>query len=225
LIEHWDGTSWSIVSGPKLANGAQLSAVAAVSSSDVWAAGDINVAKEGILVEHWDGSSWTQVSSAAFSGVGPMYDISADASNDVWAVGGVTRLHFDGTSWSQEPNSGKVNAGTVLPLSPTDAWDSGVGPGATRNSFPRATFEHWDGKSWTIVSSPNPRPCCSSGAGDMAAVSANDIFALATGVIEHWDGTSWTIVDTLSGVGATGITALSDGTAVVVGENGGILEN
>jgi hypothetical protein len=225
LIEHWDGTSWSIISSPALRDGASLSAVTAVSSNNVWAAGDINVAMEGILVEHWDGTSWSVVSSPAFAGVGPMYDISADASNDVWTVGGATRLHFDGTNWSQIADSNRVNAGTVLPLTSTSVWASGIGPGATRNSFPRATFEHWNGTSWSIIPSPNPHPCCSSGAGDMAAVSASDIFALATGVIEHWDGTSWSIVDTLSGVGATGVTALSDGTVVVLGENGGILQN
>jgi hypothetical protein len=59
----------------------------------------------------------------------------------------------------------------------------------------------------------------------MAAVSASDIFGLALGVIEQWGGTSWSIVDQLNGFGATGVTALRDGTVVVVGQNGGILEN
>jgi hypothetical protein len=86
-------------------------------------------------------------------------------------------------------------------------------------------IEHWNGTSWSIVSGPNPHPNTSSGAGEMAAVSADDIFCLALGVIEQWNGSSWTIVDTLSGFGATGITALSDGTVVVVGENGAILHN
>ena len=61
--------------------------------------------------------------------------------------------------------------------------------------------------------------------GELAAVSAHDIFALATGVIEHWDGTSWSIVDTLSGFGGTGVTALSDGTVVAVSNQGYIVEN
>jgi hypothetical protein len=199
--------------------------VTAISANDVWAAGDINVSNEGILMEHWDGTSWTVVSSPAFTGVGPIYDISANAANDVWAVGGNTSLHFDGTSWTRIPGVSTVNMGSVLALSSTNVWASGVGPGATRNAFPRATFVHWNGTSWSIVSSPNPHPNTSSSAGEMAAVSAKDIFGLALGVIEHWDGTSWSIIDTLSGFGATGVTALSDGTVVVVGENGGILQN
>jgi hypothetical protein len=225
LIEHWNGTSWSVVSSPKLPTGAYLSAVTAVSSNDVWAAGDINVSKEGILMEHWDGTSWTVVSSPAFSGVGPINDISASAANNVWAVGGTTSLHFDGTSWTRIPGVSTVNMVSVLALSPTNVWASGVGPGATRNSFPRATFVHWNGTSWSIVSSPNPNPHGNSGAGEMAAVSADDIFGLAFGKIEHWDGTSWSIIDATVGFGPTGVTALSDGTVVVVGENGGILQN
>jgi hypothetical protein len=225
LIEHWNGTSWSIVSSPKLPNGAYLSAITALSSTDVWAAGDINVSKEGVLIEHWNGTSWSLVSSPAFTGVGPTYDISADASKDVWAVGGNTSLHFDGTSWSRIPGVSTVNMGSSLALSPTNVWASGIGPGATRNAFPRATIVHWNGTSWSIVASPNPHPNTSNGAGAIAAVSADDIFALATGVIEHWDGTSWTIIDTLSGFGATDVSALSDGIVVVVGENGGILMN
>jgi len=225
LIEHWDGMSWSVVSSPQLPNGAYLQAVTAISKNDVWAAGDINVSKEGILMEHYDGTSWSVVSSPAFTGVGPIYDISASASNNIWAVGGNTSLHFDGTSWTRVPGVSTVNMGSVLALSPIDVWASGVGPGATRNSFPRATFVHWNGTSWSIVSSPNPHPNTSSSAGELAAVSASDIFALALGVIEHWDGKIWSIVDTRSGFGATGVTALSDGTVVVVGENGGILQN
>jgi hypothetical protein len=59
----------------------------------------------------------------------------------------------------------------------------------------------------------------------MAAVASNDIFALATGASEHWNGTSWNIVQMLSGISATGVTALGDGTVTVVGENGAILHN
>jgi hypothetical protein len=225
LIEHWNGTSWSVVSSQKLPTGAYLSAVKAVSSNDVWAVGDINVSKEGILVEHWDGINWSVVSSPAFAGVGPLYDVSANAANSVWAVGGNTGLHFDGTSWTRIPGVSSVNMGSVLALSSTDVWASGVGPGATRNAFPRATFVHWNGTAWSIIASPNPHPNTSSGAAELAAVSAGEIFALALGVIEQWNGSSWSIVDTLRGFGATGIAALGDGSVVVVGENGGILEN
>jgi hypothetical protein len=224
LIEHWNGTSWSVVPSPKLANGASLSAMTAVSSNDVWAGGSLQI-DSGVLIEHWNGSSWSVVSSPAFTSTGIVHDISADARNDVWAVGATNSFHFDGTSWTRIPGVSTVNMGSVLALSSTNVWASGVGPGATRNGFPRATFVHWNGSSWNIVSSPNPSPNTSSGAGEMAAVSANDIFGLSFAKIEHWDGASWSIIDATVGFGPTGVSALSDGTVVVVGENGGILQN
>lgn len=57
LIEHWDGTAWTIVPSPNPI-GSQvtyLTGVSAVSSSDVWAVGySHNGAKP--LIEHWDGT-------------------------------------------------------------------------------------------------------------------------------------------------------------------------
>jgi hypothetical protein len=59
----------------------------------------------------------------------------------------------------------------------------------------------------------------------LADVSANNIFAVATAAIDHRDGTSWSIISKTTGFGATGVTALSAGTVVMVGENRGIHEN
>jgi hypothetical protein len=228
LIEHWDGTSWSVVASPKLPNGADLQTATAVSSTDVWAAGDINVSEEGVLIEHWDGTSWSVVSSPAFNGKGPIYGISADASNDVWAVGGVTSLHFNGSSWSAVTGVSTVNMGSVTALSPTNVWAVGIGPGATKNSFPRGTIVHWDGTSWKIVSSPWPNTRVSGGLGSVAAVSANDIWATGSDagpLVENWNGSSWSTVTFPTGVGIGPVAALSDGTVFVATGSGDLVEN
>ena len=56
LIEHWDGTAWSIIPSP---NGtgfeSELNSAAAVSSTDVWAVGDSG---SGTLAEQWNGAAW-----------------------------------------------------------------------------------------------------------------------------------------------------------------------
>jgi hypothetical protein len=226
LIEHWNGTNWSIVASPRLANGAYLQAVTAISSNDVWAAGDINVSNEAILMEHWDGTSWSVVQSPAFSGVGPIYGISASASNNVWAVGGITSLHFDGASWSNVAASPKINAGSVTALSPTDVWAVGTGS-LTRNGFPRGLIEHWNGMSWSIVTSPWPNTRVSGGLGSIAAVSANDIWATgsdAGAVVENWNGTSWGVVNFPAGDGIGPVAALRDGTVFVATTTGFLLE-
>ena len=68
LAEHWDGTSWSIVSTPPTPSGgvnppnAQFLGVAAAASNDVWAVGfktgPDNPDFGEQLIEHWNGTSW-----------------------------------------------------------------------------------------------------------------------------------------------------------------------
>ncbi len=123
LIEHWNGASWSVVSSPRVGHGAFLSAVMAISSNDVWAAGSNN--SSGVLMEHWNGTSWSVVSSPAFTNVGPIRGISADASNDVWAIGTATTLHWNGQTWSQVPAPSTFRGNAVTALSPTNVWAAG----------------------------------------------------------------------------------------------------
>src|SRR6266699_2728951 len=58
LIEHWDGTSWSVVTSANSGTGSNfLFGVTAVSSSDVWAVGEFN--NTSTLTEHWNGRKWS----------------------------------------------------------------------------------------------------------------------------------------------------------------------
>ena len=71
LIEHWDGTAWTVVPSPNINYGGQardniLQGIVAVSPTDLWAFGsvDSNPGSESdylliTLVLHWDGTSWT----------------------------------------------------------------------------------------------------------------------------------------------------------------------
>ena len=67
LIEHWNGTAWSVVASPNEGtNNNELHGVAAVSPNDVWAVGfytDSSGAHGQTLVEHWNGSAWSVVPS------------------------------------------------------------------------------------------------------------------------------------------------------------------
>ena len=78
LIEHWDGSSWSIVPSPNIG---ELTAVTAVANDNVWTVGP-----GGIL--HYDGSSWTQANAPAGA-----YGIASREPDNVWAVGAGT-LHY-----------------------------------------------------------------------------------------------------------------------------------
>jgi hypothetical protein len=202
LIEHWDGKTWSEVTSP-LVEGDGPRALAAISANNVWAVGYTS-GSEGALIEHWNGTAWSIVPDSSVSGVGAitntLLSVSADASNDVWAVGTETLLHFNGTTWSEVP-SPLLHANAVAALSPTNAWAVGtVTVFADHRQQTKPAIEHWDGTSWTIVSSPNPAPTKDTALYGIAAISANDIWAVGAGklstisgtatLIEHWDGTS-----------------------------------
>jgi hypothetical protein len=152
--------------------------------------------------------------------------ISADASNDVWAVGfhsggPAAILHFNGTSWSRVASpafpQGFISPQAVTALSPTDVWLDGNGKIDNR-CCPTGLIEHWDGTSVSLVPSPDPTPHTSAGLSGIAAASANDVWAVGS-AIENWNGTSWSIVTFPvpdSGL-LRGVTTLSDGTVVAVG--------
>jgi hypothetical protein len=234
LIEHWNGTMWSVdTTGPEI-EGDTLSGVAVVSSNNVWAVG---ASGGNALVEHWDGTNWSMVSNSVIAGAGRLSAVSADSANDVWAIGeagngGPPILHFNGTTWSQVA-SPAVEATSITAISPTNVWAVGtVGVFFNHRTYRKAAIEHWDGTSWSIVSSPNPTPSAGldSFLRGITAISATNIWAVgsfnkssggAATLIEHWDGTSWTIISSPDPGTATnslfGVTALSDGTVVAVG--------
>jgi hypothetical protein len=76
LIEHYNGTSWSIVASPtpsgSLSN--DLYGIAAVSTNDIWAVGQTtpnngtSTPPPQPLIEHWNGTAWSLVGSPTIPG-------------------------------------------------------------------------------------------------------------------------------------------------------------
>ncbi len=120
LIDHWDGSSWSVIT-PTLSVGG-LYGVAFAAPNDGWAVSNSG----GIL--HWDGSTWNL---SPTSNVLPLYGVAARTTNDAWVVGNSAILHWDGSAWSQMPNPGGLLRGVVA-LAPTDVWAVGTGFNQTR---------------------------------------------------------------------------------------------
>ena len=226
IIEHWNGSAWSLVASPRWKgwgwdSTAALYGVTAVSASDIWAVGYRGASGIQTLVEHYDGSAWSDVVAAGGQS-GYLSGISATGPNDVWAVGatdtGNLVEHYDGTSWSIVPTPQPgTNSGlySVSALSPTDVWavgsKSGAGPGS-------ATFAlHWNGTTWTEVPSPNPSssPSARNDLNGVVALAPGNVWAVGTyrnaqtnfhqdrTLTMHWDGADWTIVDSPT-PGATG---------------------
>jgi hypothetical protein len=92
LIEHWNGTAWSIVASPSPASNDTLSGVAARSAGDVWAVGT-RLDRSGAipigrtLTEHWNGTSWSVVASPNVGANDNLLNGVSATTGDVWAVG------------------------------------------------------------------------------------------------------------------------------------------
>lgn len=93
LIEHFDGTTWTIVPNPSNGITDSLKAVSARSATDVWAVGSNGQNTTTLpLVEHWNGTAWSIVGTAKLgtSATGFFNGVTTSPNGDVWAVGTVT---------------------------------------------------------------------------------------------------------------------------------------
>ncbi len=116
LIEHWDGTQWSVVSSPSIDSlENQLSSVAAISAQDIWAVGsatDNGTGAVQTVIEHWDGTQWNLVTSPNPPGgqvaINGLNSVAVVSAQDVWAVGyhedssgnlQTLSVHWNGTKW------------------------------------------------------------------------------------------------------------------------------
>jgi hypothetical protein len=216
LIEHWDGTAWTRV--PAAGPADDLSAIAAVAATDVWAFGTYDI--KSAVAEHWDGSSWQQVSMPVPAGTDEveLESAAANSAADVWVVGtragsgthdGYRPLieHWNGTAWkvvpSPSPPRGPAQLLGVAALSPANAWAVGwyKAPGALET-----LVLHWNGTKWRRVRSPNPSDPRSRSYDELAAVaalSARNVWAVGTylhrknhrhsyvTLVLHWNGKHW----------------------------------
>jgi hypothetical protein len=206
LIEHWDGTAWSLVTAPVPALPAgstlvtdSLSAVAATSATDIWAVGSYVLSPGSFfqrrsLIMHYNGTTWHVVTSPNGATPFELRGVTAIAADNAWAVGDAVA-----TDGSGQP------AQTLV--------------------------MHWNGTGWSVVTSPSP--ASNATLASVSAASATDVWAVGhrtqqvtssevhgVSLIEHWDGTAWSVVSTpaipdpdhqLQGVAATSTAAFAVG--------------
>src|SRR5437868_3874237 len=90
LVEHWNGTAWSVVpSQDPDTNLNRLNSVARDMSGGYWAAGTSFSATYGSLIERQitPGGPWSLVGVPSVPGLPVFNGISADSPTDAWAVG------------------------------------------------------------------------------------------------------------------------------------------
>lgn len=157
LIEHWDGTSWTIVpSAPDEPADVQLSAVAAIAPNDAWAFGHGGYPNVEPLIEHWNGTAWSVFPAPTIYGKGELVAVAVLSSNDIWAAGDGNFEplieHWNGSQWSVTPNIVEKGGAAYLNgiAASSDADIMAVGGFSHPN--PHVLAAHWNGSSWTDVS-------------------------------------------------------------------------
>jgi hypothetical protein len=97
LIEHWNGTAWSVVPSPTVGTSPYLNGVTATSASNVWAVGydtPAGTTQPRTFSLNWNGTAWTTVSSPNVGAASRLVSVSTKpGAAIVWAAGysGVSR--------------------------------------------------------------------------------------------------------------------------------------
>ena len=157
LIEHWDGSKWSIVPSPNAEGKAfsRLFGVSCVSATSCLAVGFANEklgSAPAPLVQKWDGSKWSIISAPTPpGGSGTLLSVSCPVASFCMASGaGAENLAFaaswDGASWKAQ-GSGLPNALRSISC-------------ATQNSCELVGSltkgQHWNGSGWSALDLATP---------------------------------------------------------------------
>lgn len=183
LTLHWNGSAWSIVPSPSpgpnpSSTQVALSAVSAVNGSNVWAVGGKRAQDAGgyngtrVFALRWDGQTWQDM-------------------NAPWPP------NRDGSVYTSASGE-QFNDVVALPTGPVWAvgrwWHEFPGGQIT---WPGVAMR-WNGGGFDVFEFPMVSPQGRQWANAVAAVSADDIWAVGEGdgtnepaYIWHWNGTAW----------------------------------
>jgi hypothetical protein len=224
LIEHWNGSSWAIVTSPPngFFDNRRLYSITCVSAVDCWAVGYSYIGSTTptvyqTLVEHWNGSSWAIVASPNSSAThsNALYGVTCTSASNCWTVGAYVNTagapqtlieQWNGASWTivPSPNTSPTKYNLLSGVTCTSASECwAVGYYSNSSGYYQTLIEQWSGTSWSIVTSPNTSPTEYNLLSGVTCTSASECWAVgyynsASGafqtLIEQWNGTSWAIV-------------------------------
>jgi hypothetical protein len=201
LVEHWDGSAWSIVPvrRPRHATSIEFSGVSCPGPKDCIAVGSFRRLDAGLqaqrqpLAEHWDGRSWVvevtpnpdAPEGSSLDGVACSSGVSCEAVGNYSYAGtpfrdSIFALGWDGKHWiyQDQPNPGQLPKNYergVSCFAPGVCTSVGTWNGAKRY---HALAERWDGAAWTRERVPNPQGFQDSELNDVSCSAATECVAV-----------------------------------------------
>lgn len=220
LVMRWNGQRWRqepIASRGRLGDG--IDTLTATSRSNVLALGhqdDATFTAKAVALQ-WNGRTWRRMSGLRLGGAregGYLTGARAFSRANAWAVGHYFTTstlqslieHWNGRTWTRvaHPNPSRGQnfsfLGGIAGTSPSDLWAVGS---YQVNLLDQTLIEHWHGKAWATVPSPDPAGAALNNIlTAAAAASSTDVWAVGFStdgtssrtMILHWSGAAWTPV-------------------------------
>jgi hypothetical protein len=196
LIEHWNGTRWSVVPSPSMGRWSGLSAVSCAARADCWAIGTWlrpYSTPGGTLTEHWNGTAWSRVAT------------STDSSGYPTWIAGV--LSSPQVNFGATMNDVSCVSGGACMAVGNGKYDGVPSLAAHQPGGSTALAQRWNGIAWADIGTP-----ARTGANitDLLALSCTSAsWCMAVGyfaprngaphaLTERWNGAAWAIVPTPS---------------------------
>lgn len=205
VLRYFDGSFWNEQSLPSELSGFAFSSAGTTPGGEAWFTGTraYSVYEIEVVFMRVNGGIIDRI-DYDFSSFGAPIDISASSSDDVWALTSAGDIfHFDGSSWTSTDIppvflDQHLNPKSIYAVSPHNVWLAGYG--SVGKMADQGFVQHWDGSSWSVVSTPYDGQTTSHFFNDMDGSSADDIWVVGygygsagtEGILMHWDGSSWT---------------------------------
>jgi hypothetical protein len=239
VIQHWNGSSWSSTAFPAVAltpSNANLAGVSCATATKCFGVGQYTNAagKVVTLIERPAGATWSVIASPSRAGASEssLASVACPTATACFAVGragsgGAYQTlieRWNGSAWSIMASPNVVRA--VKGLTPNSL--TGVSCSSATNCFAvgysiyfsyRTVVEHWDGKKWSIVASPNvsTSKTAESVLNAVSCVSATNCVAVGRSastisnqpgtyrtLTERWNGSAWSIVPSPNAASGSG---------------------
>ena len=111
LIEHWNGTRWSVIPTPQPSVFNELTSIDVVTATNIFVAGNSEDNSPGpdpneATSLHWNGSSWSQLAGPRTPTGADINALTGTNGRDIWMLGdsgagNAYYAHYDGTRWIQ----------------------------------------------------------------------------------------------------------------------------
>jgi hypothetical protein len=194
LAEGWNGTTWTIETTPNPSDGVNsiLNGVSCSSPDECTAVGNYTSSGSLVaLVEAWNGTNWSIQDTPA--GDDDLYGVSCESATACTAVGdsyaypsGIAPLAeaWNGTSWTVQTTPQIESSFSILYdvecYAPTAC--TAVGGYNDSSGVAKTLAEAWNGATWKVQASPNPKGGSSSVLSSISGRSVSTLIAVGSHV-------------------------------------------